>query len=630
GRYYKTRREKRKPRGRELRADNRYCIRTDGLAAYRRRVKMRFIPKAKSYGEYFLEHRPSAEEMERQRRRSFDYVPLISIAVPLYNTPAQYLKDMVESVLGQTYSNWELCLADGSTDDSVEHYMKQHYGAEKRIRYRRLADNQGISGNTNEALSMASGEYVMLADHDDMLERDALYEMVSVLNEDRGTDIIYTDEDLVDAGGTEFSNPRYKPDYNPDFLCSINYICHIFMVRRSILDRAGGFRGEFDGAQDYDLILRCCEQTQKIRHIPKVLYHWRAHPDSTAGNPESKMYAVEAGKKALQEHYQRMGIDAEIEYTGIFIMFRTILKVKDEPKVSVLIPNKDHIGDLDKCISSVVEKTIYQNYEIIVIENNSEEEETFAYYRRLQEKNSRARVVTWEHEFNYSKINNFGASFADGEYYLLLNNDIEVISPTWMSDMLGYCQREDVGAVGAKLYFEDDTVQHAGIVLGVGGFAGHILTGESSGDVGYFGRLKAIQDISAVTAACLMIRRSVFEEIGGFDESFSVALNDVDLCLKVRATGRLIVFQPWAELYHYESKSRGYEDSPEKIERFKSEIRRFREKWKDVLEQGDPYYNVNLILDRGDCSIRREDERFEIIEEIEREQRTQQSGHVVL
>lgn len=594
-------------------------IRDNGMSQFVSVLKSEFSGVQDQYEIWRKEHELTKKQINAQKKKVFQYCPLISISIPLYNTPLEYLEELLQSVCRQTYGNWELCLADGSTNEAVREYITKNYSQEKRIKYKRLEKNEGIAGNTNEAVSMASGDFIMLTDHDDTLAINALYEMVKALNEDTSLDIIYTDEDLVDATGTIYSSPRFKPDFNFDFLRSINYICHIFMVRKSIMDEAGGFREGYDGAQDYDLILRCCEKTDRIHHIPLVLYHWRAHPDSTAGNPESKMYAIEAGKKALEEHYQRMGIDAEVEYTGIFIMFRTIMKIKNEPKVSVIIPNKDHIADLDKCICSILEKTSYKNYEIIVVENNSTEEETFSYYEKLQRAHDNIKVVVWEKEFNYSKINNFGVQFAKGEYYILLNNDIEVISETWMSEMLGYCQRDDVGAVGAKLYYPDDTVQHAGIVIGVGGFAGHILTGSKRGENGYFGRLSAIQDISAVTAACLMIKRSVFEEIGGFDEEFGVALNDVDLCMKVRDTGKLIIFNPWVEMYHYESKSRGFEDTPEKVERFKSEIKRFRDKWKAILENGDPYYNVNLTLDRGDCSVRRKDERFEIVEEIERE-----------
>lgn len=599
------------------RKENLKIIREHGIPYFVRFVKEQMQGDLQDYEVWRKLHQPSSRELKKQKKYSFAWKPKMSIAIPLYNTPTQYLEELLQSIVGQTYANWELCLADGSTSDSVEIYIREHYKGEKRIKYRRLKENMGIAGNTNAAVEMADGDYVMLCDHDDLVAPDALFEMAKALNEDSSIDIIYTDEDLVNSDTTEFSSPRFKPDFNFDFLRSINYICHIFMVRKTILDEVGCFREEYDGAQDYDFILRCCEKTDKIHHIPKILYHWRAHENSTAGNPESKEYAIQAGKKALEEHYRRMGMDAEVEYTGIFIMFRTILKVQGNPKVSIVVPTKDHIDDLDKCLTSIEEKSTWNNYEIIIVENNSENPETFAYYEKIQKKYTNIKVVTWDGPFNYSAINNFGIKYASGHYYVLLNNDIEVITPEWMEIMLGYCQRADVGIVGAKLYYPDDTVQHAGVVIGVGGFAGHILTQTQREDTGYFGRLQAVQDVSAVTAACLMIRKDIFEQVQGLDEKFEVALNDVDLCLKVRAMNKLVVFHPGVEMYHYESKSRGSETSPEKHERFKREIARFRTKWSDILEHGDPYYNENLSLMYGDCRLRGKDEHFDIIEEIE-------------
>lgn len=600
----------------------RYVQKHGFKALYHKLQSMSIDPDA-AYAIWFAAHRVTAEELEEQKKTTFAIQPKISIVIPLYNTQIPFLKAIIDSVIYQSYSNWELCLADGSTVDEVEQYIKEHYGTETRIRYERLKENLGIAGNTNKALSMATGDFVMLTDHDDLLELDALYEMVKLINEDPQLEIIYTDEDLTDETGEKFSSPRFKPDYNLDFLRSINYICHIFMVKKEIMDKVGGFRKEFDGAQDWDMILRCCELSEHIGHVPKILYHWRAYEASTAGNPESKLYAIDAGKAALEEHYKRLGIDAELEYTDIFIMFRTIMKVKGNPKISIIICNKDEVPTLKTCVESILNKSTYSNYEIIIVENNSTDEQTFAYYKELEQKDSRIRVVYYKEEFNYSKVNNFGAQYATGDYYILLNNDTEVITPNWMEQMVGYCQRDDVGIVGAKLLYPDNTVQHCGVVVGVGGFAGHILTQSTREDVGYFGRLQAIQDISAVTAACLMIKKSVFDEVGGLTESFKVALNDIDLCLKVREKGHLIVMNPGVELYHYESKSRGMEETPEKHERFKGEISRFRDRWKDILEKGDPYYNPNLTLMYGDCRVRGEDEHFDIIDEIEEDKKKQ-------
>ena len=568
------------------------------------------------YHRWFMEHRVTEDELSKQRKVVFEHQPKISIVIPLYNTKIPFLKAIIDSVLYQSYTNWELCLADGSTKVEVGKYIKEHY-KDERIIYKKLPKNDGIAGNTNAALKMATGDFVVLSDHDDILELDALYEIVKLYNENPEFDIIYTDEDLTDKTGKRFRSPRFKPDYNLDFLQSINYICHIFVVKKSIMDQVGGFRKEYDGAQDWDMILRCCELANHIGHIPKILYHWRAYEESTAGNIDSKQYAIEAGRKAVADHFERIGLDAELEYTDIFVMFRPKLIPKTHSKISIIIPNKDEIETLKTCVESIEQKSTYDNYEIIIVENNSTEDETFAYYKELEAKYSNIKVVYYEGDFNYSKINNFGVKSATGEYYILLNNDTEVITAEWMERMLGYCERESTGIVGAKLYYPDDTVQHCGAIIGVGGFAGHILTQTTPQDAGYFGRLKAAQDLSAVTAACLMIKKSVFDQVGGLTEDFKVALNDMDLCLKVRATGKLVALDPGVELYHYESKSRGFEETPEKHERFKQEIKRFRDKWSDIIEDGDPYYNPNLTLMYGDCRLRGEDEHFDIVDEIE-------------
>ena len=561
---------------------------------------------------------PSAHELDVQRTKKFDYNPLISISIPLYNTPIEFFEPLMQSIMNQTYGNFQLCLADGSDNDNIEKYIKDNYSKDNRINYIHLDKNLGIAGNTNKALEMASGEYVMLTDHDDLLEINALFEIVKVLNDDSSIDIIYTDEDLVDASGHIFSDYRFKPDFNLEMLRHINYICHIFFVRKSIMDQVGGFREEYDGAQDFDMILRCVELTDKIYHIPKILYHWRAHDDSTAGNVDSKQYAIDASVRALEEHYKRVGIEADVEATDIFIMLKSTRKLLKRPLVSIIIPNMDHIDDLNKCLQSIINKTNYDNYEVIIVENNSTKEDTFKYYEKISEKYNFVKICKWEDSFNYSKINNFGVRHAKGEYYILLNNDIEVRSPDWIDRMVSYLQYNDIGAVGAKLLYPDDTVQHCGIVIGVGGFAGHIMTESDIKDSGYFGKLRVQQEVSAATAACLGVDASVYKAVGGFDEEFAVALNDVDLCLKIRNMGKKIVLDPNISMYHYESKSRGYEELPEQISRFKKEIKRFREKWSNLLEEGDPYYSPNLTLDRADCSPRRTEERFLVIEEIER------------
>ncbi|MCI5858469.1 MAG: glycosyltransferase family 2 protein [Blautia sp.] len=594
--------------GRGKLAENKEILKKRGITGLLDHVKDNYFTDEEQYQRWLKKKRPSAWELHRQSKRTFDYEPLISIVIPLYNTPQEYLRKLLQSITAQSYGKFELCLADGSTKKGPAAFVKKFYGNDPRIRLKHLKLNAGISENTNEAIRMATGEFLMFADHDDFLEPDALYEMVRALNENRELDLIYTDEDLCDEKGECFFAPRMKPDFNPDFLRSINYICHLVLVRKSLAEEVGLLRKQCDGAQDYDFLLRCIEKTDRVYHIPKVLYHWRVSETSTAGNQDSKTYAIDAGKLALTEHYARLGYEAEVEYTGIFIMYRMRLKLKSQPLVTILIPNKDQVETLANCLSSIYEKTDYPYFEILVVENNSEKEETFAYYEKMKQEHENFHVVTYQGGFNYSAINNFGVRHAKGEYLLFLNNDTEVISPFWIREMLGFCQREDTAAVGAKLFYPDGLVQHCGVVVGIANYAGHVQNFKTRRDNGYFGRLRAVQDISAVTAACMLVKRSVFEEIGGFDESFEVAFNDVDLCLRIRETGKLIVQDPNVELYHYESKSRGYENTPEKLARFKGEVIRFRKRWKAFLEKGDPYYSPNLTLMNGECTLRKEHE----------------------
>lgn len=557
----------------------------------------------KDYEEWRKSRSLSRFEGWKQKRTTFSYAPVISIVIPLYNTPLPYLDELLKSIRGQTYKKWQLCLADGSTDDKVRVHLKKHYRREKRISYKKLRENKGISQNTNEAISLARGEILMLCDHDDTLEPDALYEIVKALNDNPGADAVYTDEDKVSMDGRHYFDPHFKSDFNLFRFRENNYICHIFAVRKAVAEKAGFFRPEFDGAQDYDFIFRCCEEAREVVHIPKALYHWRCHMESTAADPSSKAYAYEAGRRAVEEHYKRQGIPAEVMLTERPGWYRSRVKIQGKPLVSIIIPNKDHIQDLELCLSSLMERSTWNNYEVLVVENNSEKEETFAYYKKLQEKYPKARVLVWEKEFNYSAINNFAAEKAAGDYLLFLNNDVEILTPEWIEEMLMICQQREVAAVGAKLYYPDDTIQHAGVVLGLGGIAGHIMCRASREDAGYFGRTISVQEISAVTAACMLVKRSDFQEISGFDESFQVAFNDIDLCMKLRAENKKIVFTPYAELYHYESKSRGLEDTPEKQFRFDKEVKRFQKKWGKRLEKGDPYYNPNLSVTEGDCSL---------------------------
>ena len=560
-----------------------------------------------SYQKWRRYHMPDKRELEQQRKTKFSYNPKISIVVPLYKTPEKYLRKLVDSVQKQTYENWELCLSDGSGSDSpIKSLLQELSAGDKRIRIVSHEHALQISENTNSAIEIATGDFIAFADHDDELAPHALFECAKILNERPETKILYSDEDKMSMDGRRFFEPNFKSDFNPQLLCTVNYICHLFVASSEVIRQVGMLRREFDGAQDYDFIFRCTERVkeEEIVHIPKILYHWRCHMDSTAENPESKRYAFEAGKRAIESHYQRVGIKADVELTEHPGWYRSRVAVTGEPLISIIIPNKDHIQDLELCISSIEEKSTWKNYEIIIAENNSEKAETFAYYEELSRKYPNVRVLTWEKEFNYAAINNFAVKHAEGEYVLFLNNDVEIITDSWMEEMLQLCQQKGIGIVGAKLYYPDDTIQHAGVVIGLGGIAGHVMCRAPRYDIGYMGRMISVQDISAVTGACMMVKTSAFIEAGGFDEKFKVAFNDIDLCMKIRNNGDKVVFTPYAELYHYESKSRGMEDTPEKIARFNKEIALFEKKWPDILKKGDPYYNPNLTLKSQFCYLK--------------------------
>ena len=558
------------------------------------------------YGEWYALTKPAEEELKRQREEVWENGPKFSVVIPLYKTPERYLREMLDSVLAQTYGNWELCLADGSPKGSdLSRVVKKYTERDSRIHYKILGKNEGISGNTNAAMAMASGDYIILADHDDAMTEDALYECAKAVRDHPDCDVIYSDEDKMDMDGGALFDPHFKPDFNQDLLTSVNYICHQFVVKRELADRVGGLRKEFDGAQDYDFIFRCTEAAGGVHHIPKVLYHWRCHQDSTASNPQSKLYAFEAGSRAIMEHYRRVGIEAEKVEKGVdYGIYHTVFKIKDNPKVSVIIPNKDHHQDLDVCMRAILTRGTYRNLEFVVVENNSTKKETFEYYEKIQKEFPQVHVVTWEREFNFSAINNFGVEHAEGEYLLFLNNDTELIAENFIEEMLGFCQREDVGIVGAKLLYQDDTIQHAGVVVGFGGIAGHTFIGLHRAENSYFHRAMCAQDYSAVTAACMMSKKSVFRQAGGFSEELAVAFNDIDYCMKVRSLGKLVVYAPYALLYHYESKSRGLEDTPEKVARFNREVAKFAKKWPDILRDGDPYYNPNLTLRKSNFALR--------------------------
>lgn len=568
------------------------------------RLHERFEPEEVPYGLWYRAYIPTEETLETQRKQKFDYSPLISIAVPAYQTPVEFLRQMIESLIVQTYSNWELCIVNASPDnEEMQKVLAEYSAGDSRVRFCNLKENLGIAENTNCAFAMAKGEFVGLLDHDDLLAPNALYEIVKILQDHPQADALYTDEDKVTTELDEHFQPHLKPDFNLDLLRSNNYICHFFVVRKSIVEKAGGFRKEFDGAQDYDFIFRCTENAGEVLHVPEILYHWRTHKASTADNPASKMYAFEAGKRAIEAHLERTGTKGEVSHTQDLGFYRVKYPVQGKPLVSVIIPNKDEKETLQTCLEMLEKNTGYQNFEIIIVENNSTTDEIFRYYKELSG-NRKIHLLRWGKEFNYSAINNFAVAHAKGEYLLFLNNDVKSINPDWLEEMLGVCQRPEVGGVGAKLIYPDNTIQHAGCVIGMGGIAGHMFVDMPADRTGYLHKASLLQDMSAVTAACLLMKKEVFEQAGGFTEELAVAFNDVDLCLKVRKNGYLIVYDPYVKLYHMESKTRGAEDSKEKVRRFQTEIEYMRCHWIDILKNGDPCYNKNLSLTKWNYSLK--------------------------
>ena len=654
-----------------------------------------------------LERGPRGGESSGTLPMNVGSLPMFSIAIPAYNTPEKYLCMLFDSLKAQTYPNFEVILADGSdeTDRTAEQVTARYAKEDVRFRYERLSENFGISENTNAALALAKGDYIVLCDHDDELTADALYEVVKAIKAHPDAEFLYTDEDKVDFDGKALFEPHFKSDYNPDLLRTVNYICHLSVIRLDLLERVQAahpqhlaFDPAYDGAQDHDFFLRCTEEasrgerelgrklnasehpersaaadtaddapeekispelragtftSDRIIHIPKVCYHWRCHKNSTAKDPSSKLYAFEAGKRAVLAHEKRLGIDAEKVVDGITYGFYHTIYPLSEDRISVIIPNKDHAKDLDTCIRSIIQRSMHRNLEFVIVENNSADPETFFYYQKIEgnpayfmtdfdegyrklceEREKRAaycrtakgvtdtwqtditeerlrdisrisiRVVRWEREFNYSAINNFGVQHAEGAYLLLLNNDVELIEPAAFTEMLGYIRRADVGAVGARLLYEDNTVQHAGVVVGFGGIAGGTFIGLHERENSYMHRMMCVQDYSAVTAACLMTKRTVFDAVGGLTEELAVAFNDIDYCMKVRTQGLLCVYDPYVLLHHYESKSRGLEDTPEKVKRFNNEIAVFADRWGEILKHGDPYYNPNLTLRKANFSLR--------------------------
>lgn len=559
--------------------------------------------KTLAYQKWIEKLEPDKEELknesEQYKKIERNKLILFSIVVPVYKPAEKHLKALIDSIKNQTYENWELVLADAG-GNSFAHLTS----GDNRVRYIPLQKNAGISANTNEAIKNAKGDWIVFVDHDDTIAPDALFRIFNAIEKNTDVGYVYTDEDKISSDGKKRYEPVFKTDYNPDLLCSLNYISHLSAAKKDLLDKVGYLNPDYDGAQDYDLTLRCTEKLRddQIIHIPEVLYHWRSTGKSTAADQENKLYAFEAGERAVQAHLARMGIPATVTELSRHGRYRVHYNWDEHPLVSVIIPNKDHIDDLKRCIDSIVEKTTYPNYEIIIVENNSTEQKTFDYYKKIQA-DQRIRIIKYEGTFNFSAINNFGVANAKGDYYLLLNNDTEVISPEWMSEMTDICMRKDVGIVGAKLYYPDGTIQHAGVIIGIGGVAGHAFKYFPHAHPGTADRLLVCQDYSAVTAACMLVKREAFEKAGGLTEDFAVAFNDVDFCMKVGKLGYRIVFTPFAELTHYESKSRGTEDTAEKQERFRGEVELFLDRWGDFVKKGDPYYNKHYSLKREDFSF---------------------------
>ena len=661
-------------------------LKENGLRAFmiKTRNKLKSTDEDYDYPQWERKTSPDDSELSRQRRAygdlSFEYadgfslgegrsLPLISLVIPAYNTPERYLKMLFDSLREQTYPCFEVIVADGSEGDQTVRKVTESYAKmDDRFRLVDVGGNKGIADNTNAGLSEAKGDYIALCDHDDELPPYALHEVAEAISGEPQGQFFYTDEDKVDFDGRALFEPHFKPDYAPDLLCTVNYICHLSVIRRDLLNRVGGFRKDYDGAQDYDFFLRCTEEasgtekemlrryriymerichgrdlgelklsdeeikdlasfcgspeasvrkllsgrftSERIIHIPKVCYHWRYHRGSTASDPSSKLYAFEAGARAIRDHYKRLRAEVpEVEKGVTYGFYHSRFSMpKEGPLISILIPNKDHREDLETCISSIAERSAYRNIEFIVIENNSEDPETFSYYKKLEAEGKRSgmpiKVAYWDREFNYSAINNFGAGFARGEYLLLLNNDVELREPDSIWEMLYYAMREDTGIVGARLCYSDDTIQHAGVIVGLGGIAGAAFVGSHEKENTYMHRMMSLQDLSAVTAACLLTKKEIYEAVGGLCEDYAVAFNDIDYCMKVRMLGLRCVYDPYAVFYHYESKSRGLEDTPEKVLRFNGEIAIFANRWKEILKEGDPYYNPNLTLRKANFALR--------------------------
>ncbi len=575
-------------------------IRKNGIWCYILHVLfVLFHVEEKEYTWWRKKQRPKRGELKKQGKADFNNEPTISILVPLQCADLKNVKKMIESVQNQTYRKWELCLSEGSgSKKAVDGLLSRYIKKDNRIKLIISKKPLSVPENINRALKIATGDFLTLIEAEDLLERHTLFECVKIINQYPKVDILYTDEDKVSKDGKVYFSPHFKSDYNLDLLRSMNYIGRLFIVKGGIQKQVGLFNEGLSGEYEYDFILRCIEKSEHIWHIPKVLYHKRDSQKSIEGSNESA--------RVVKMHLERCQQNCSVNLLDDVKVCKVKYFYTEEPLVSVIIPNKDHVIDLKRCIHSLYEVSEYSNIEIIIIENGSIEKKTFSYYTSLTERYDNIKIITWNEskEFNYSALNNYGVKSAKGEYLLFLNNDTRIINKGCISEMVSHAVRKEVGAVGAKLYYPDGTIQHAGVIVGMGGIAGHAFCGEAHHATGYFSRIQCTQNCSAVTAACMMMPKALFDEVGGFDEKLKVAFNDVDLCMKIRKKGKLIVYTPYAELYHYESKSRGGEDTEEKLLRFYREVHYFEKKWEQELKAGDPYYNMNLTLDKNDFSLR--------------------------
>ncbi len=557
------------------------------------------------YAAWFERHAPRAVDLERMRTASryLQRRPLLSVVMATFNTPEPFLRAALDSVLAQAYDAWELCIADdASTSEPVRRVLHEYAARERRVKCVFRAENGHISRATNSALSLATGEFVTFLDHDDLLAPDALYEIALLLNGPAEIDVIYSDEDKVDDTGF-LRDPHFKPDWSPESFLARMYVGHLVAYRRSLLESLGGLRPDYDGSQDYDLLLRASEVTANIAHIPRVLYHWRIHAESTAADAGAKPYAAAAAERALGDALARRGEPGWVAaLPGCPGTYSVRFEIRSRKRASIIVPTRDHGSDVETCVRSALARTSYGDLEVVILDNGSTDAASLATFERLRRADPRIVVVRRDVPFNFSAIVNYAVSQATGDYLLLLNNDTEAISDGWLEAMIEQVQRKPVGAVGALLLYPDNSVQHAGVIVGLGGVAGHSHKHYPGDAPGYYYMLKSLNNYSAVTGACLMVRREAFEAVGGFDESLAIAFNDVDFCLRLREAGYRNVYVPGAVLYHYESKSRGLETTPEKIARFASEIAAMKARW-PILAAGDPCYNPNLTLDREDYSL---------------------------